>query len=163
VASPRAQQPADCRKHGRGFAHFSDWLGQRLTTERILEQHRYPLPERVRRLVLAFWSEAGDLEGRMRAIEQELEEIARQDPVIQTLRQIPGIGVLTATRRGEAGNSHVPYENAENDWLPVCESSIMARTHRRSTSQAGYTTAAAPLRHYGSAAELDMREESIYG
>jgi hypothetical protein len=66
-------------------------------------------------------------------------------------------------RRGEAGNSHVPYENAENDWLPVCESSIMARTHRRSTSQAGYTTAAAPLRHYGSAAALDMREESIYG
>ncbi|HEV2123268.1 MAG TPA: IS110 family transposase [Chloroflexota bacterium] len=63
----------------------------------LLEAHRRSLPERVRRVVLAFWEEVHDLEQRMTEIEKELEGIAREHPLLRTLLEIPGIGVLTAT------------------------------------------------------------------
>ena len=63
----------------------------------VMEQHRERLPERVRRIVLAFWQEVQEIEDRMTAVEKELEGIAREQPTLRSLLQIPGIGVLTAT------------------------------------------------------------------
>jgi hypothetical protein len=54
----------------------------------LLEQHRGRLPERVRRVILAFWSEAEALEQRMREVEKELEGIAGENPVIRSLMSI---------------------------------------------------------------------------
>ena len=41
--------------------------------------------------------EVRELERRIEAVEEELERIAKEEPVIRTLLQVPGIGVLTAT------------------------------------------------------------------
>ena len=38
-----------------------------------------------------------DLERRIEAVETELEEVALEQPVIQALLKVPGIGLLTAT------------------------------------------------------------------
>jgi transposase len=63
----------------------------------LLEHHRGEIPERVRRLILAFWSEAEELERRMAEVEEELKALAKEHAVIGSLLEIPGIGVLTAT------------------------------------------------------------------
>lgn len=63
----------------------------------VLERNRERLPERIRRMVTLLWEEVRELESRIEAVVQELERIANEDPVIRTLLQVPGIGVLTAT------------------------------------------------------------------
>ncbi len=74
----------------------------------LLEAHRERLPARVRRVVLAFWQEACDLDLKMRQIEKELEGIAREHPVLRTLLEIPGIGAITATALyASVGNIHL--------------------------------------------------------
>ncbi len=55
------------------------------------------LPSRVSVTVCALWDEVRDLEKRIERVETDLECIAREQPVIQTLLKIPGIGMLTAT------------------------------------------------------------------
>jgi transposase len=99
----------------QGANRFLDRLPQ------LLEHHRERLPERVRRLILAFWTEAEDLEARMRQTEKELEGIVRENPVIQTLLTIPGIGVLTATALyASVGNIHL-FESGRHlaSWLGI--------------------------------------------
>jgi len=63
----------------------------------VLERNRERLPERIRRMVLLLWDEVRELERRIEEVEEELERIAKEEPVIRTLLQVPGIGVLTAT------------------------------------------------------------------
>jgi transposase len=63
----------------------------------LLEHHRAEIPARVRHLVLRFWSEAEELEGRMAEVEEELKALAKEHAMIGSLLKIPGIGVLTAT------------------------------------------------------------------
>lgn len=55
------------------------------------------LPARVRRTVAVLWEEVRELEQRIEAVETELEGVALEQPVIQSLLRIPGIGLLTAT------------------------------------------------------------------
>lgn len=64
---------------------------------RLLAEKHERLPERVRRTILALWEEVRGLEDRTRAIEAELEAVALEEPVVQALLKIPGIGILTAT------------------------------------------------------------------
>ncbi|HEV2126971.1 MAG TPA: IS110 family transposase, partial [Chloroflexota bacterium] len=74
----------------------------------LLERHRGSLPERVRRMVLACWAEAQELEIRMLEVEEELKAIAEEHPVIRTLLEIPGIGAITATALfASVGNIHL--------------------------------------------------------
>ena len=48
-----------------------------------------------------------ELEARIEAVDAELESVARDEPTIQALRQIPGVGVLTATAfLAAVGNVH---------------------------------------------------------
>ena len=63
----------------------------------LLEEKRESLPERLRRMVFALWEEVRDLEERLEAVDAELESVAREQPTIQALHKIPGIGVLSAT------------------------------------------------------------------
>jgi transposase len=63
----------------------------------LLEDHKVRLPARVRRTVLTLFEEVRDLEARAEAVEAELHQLARQEPVVQSLLQISGIGILTAT------------------------------------------------------------------
>jgi transposase len=64
---------------------------------RLLAERQDRLSERVRRTVLSLWDEVRDLEQRIAAMEDELAAVARNEPVIQALMQIPGFGILTAT------------------------------------------------------------------
>ena len=64
---------------------------------RLLADKQDRLPQRVRRIVLSLWNEVRDLEQRIDDVGNELEIVAREEPVIQALMQIPGFGILTAT------------------------------------------------------------------
>ncbi len=63
----------------------------------LLERKQAQVPGLVRRTVTGLWDEVRDLERRIEAVETDLEGIALEQPVIQALRTIPGIGLLTAT------------------------------------------------------------------
>jgi len=111
----------------RGATKFLERVPQ------LLEHHREMLPERVRRLVLAFWTEANELDARMREIERELETLAKQEPVIQTLLEIPGIGVLTATALfASVGNVHAfPSGRHLASWLGITPRENSSGNRRR--------------------------------
>lgn len=63
----------------------------------LLARKQAQLPERVRRTVVTLWEEVRELEQRIESLETELEGIALEEPLIQALRTIPGVGLLTAT------------------------------------------------------------------
>lgn len=63
----------------------------------LLSRKHEELPARVRCTVSVLWIEARDLEQRIDAIEAELEEIARQQPAIQSLMRIAGLGLVSAS------------------------------------------------------------------
>jgi transposase len=75
----------------QGSGRFLNELHQLLTSRKEM------LPERVRRTVITLWEEVRDLEQRIETIETELEGVALEQPVIQALLRIPGVGLLTAT------------------------------------------------------------------
>jgi transposase len=55
------------------------------------------LPDSIRPALAEACEEIRDLEARIVSIEREIEAVARETPVVPTLRSIPGIGLLTAT------------------------------------------------------------------
>jgi transposase len=55
------------------------------------------LPEALRPVLCEAAREISELEQRIRALEQQLEQLAREDARIERLRTIPGVGLLTAT------------------------------------------------------------------
>jgi transposase len=63
----------------------------------LLASKKESLPERLQRPLLALWEEVRALEERMETLESELAEVALEQPQIQALLKIPGIGLLTAT------------------------------------------------------------------
>lgn len=64
---------------------------------RLLASKQEQLPQRVSRTLITLWEEVHALEERIESLESELEAVAREQPAIQALLQIPGIGLLTAT------------------------------------------------------------------
>lgn len=63
----------------------------------LLEDAEAPLPGRLRRLLAHLYDDVRDLEARIAGLERELKAVAAEDPVIQRLQQVPGVGLLTAT------------------------------------------------------------------
>jgi len=63
----------------------------------LLAERHDRLPHRVRQTLVVLWEEVRELEQRIDALADELEAVALQEPVVQALLQIPGLGVLTAT------------------------------------------------------------------
>ena len=110
-----------------GAKKFLDRLPQ------LMERHRERLPEQVRRMVLACWAEAHDLEEKMKEIEEELEGIAKEHEVIRTLLQIPGIGVITATALfASVGNVHL-FQSGRHlaSWLGITPKEHSSGSRRR--------------------------------
>jgi transposase len=63
----------------------------------VLEEAATVLPAHLRHVLTSVHEEVRAIEGRIAALERELEALAAQDPVVTRLRTIPGIGLLTAT------------------------------------------------------------------
>lgn len=84
-----------------------------------LEEKKEALPERIRRIVFALWEEVRALEERIEGVEADLERVAQEEPTVQALRGIPGVGVLTATAFFAAvGNVHTfPSGRHLASWL----------------------------------------------
>lgn len=75
-------------------------VGARKLRERVvalLDQHAPELPGLVPPMIGWLLEELMALEQRLRAVDRDLEHLATQHPVAARLRQIPGIGALTAT------------------------------------------------------------------
>jgi transposase len=64
---------------------------------RILEDAEAPVPGRLRRALALLVSEVREVEARIEVLERELRAVADQNPVIERLKEIPGVGLLTAT------------------------------------------------------------------
>lgn len=67
------------------------------TAARLLADPSAPIPPRLRALLPLLLEEIRALETRIGAIEETLAAVAAEDVVVQRLRRIPGIGLLTAT------------------------------------------------------------------
>jgi hypothetical protein len=64
---------------------------------RLLAERQERLPARVRRAIGELWEEVRELEHPNHTLESELETFAHDEPVLQALLAIAGIGLLTAT------------------------------------------------------------------
>ncbi len=63
----------------------------------VLEDGANELPGRARRVLHELYEELCALDERVAALDVELEEHGREDPLCQRLREVPGIGVVTAS------------------------------------------------------------------
>jgi transposase len=63
----------------------------------LLRERKADLPIRLRRLARVIYQEILALEKRIQEVERELEQVIREEPTLEALQTIPGVGVLTAT------------------------------------------------------------------
>jgi len=63
----------------------------------LMDDNDSGLPEALRPVLCEATREVAELERRIRAVEAQLEQLAREDARIERLRTIPGVGLLTAT------------------------------------------------------------------
>lgn len=99
----------------------------------LLEEKKDVLPARVRRLAWAAYEEVRSLEEHVQAVEEELEQVVRELPTLQVLRQIPGIGTLTATALyASVGNVHTfPSGRHLASWLGLTPRESSSGSRRR--------------------------------
>jgi transposase len=82
-------------EYGVTFAAGVRQVGRR--AGQVLADPDTPIPLSLRRALLTLLEEIRDLERRAEAVERELRAAATNDPVIERLQSIPGVGLLTAT------------------------------------------------------------------
>jgi transposase len=63
----------------------------------VVEDAVVPIADALRRMISLMYDEIRELERHIAALERELRALADADPVTTRLREIPGIGLLTAT------------------------------------------------------------------
>jgi transposase len=63
----------------------------------VIEDADQPLPTMVRSVLKELTEEIGELETRMKTVEEQLKALASETPKVDLLRTIPGIGLLTST------------------------------------------------------------------
>ncbi len=99
----------------------------------LLHEHAEEVPPRVRTLLWRMHHEVRDLEERIEEMEQALEEIARENQVIQGLREIPGVGLLTATALYAAVADIQSFPSARHlaSWLGLTPRERSSGTRRR--------------------------------
>jgi transposase len=73
---------------------------------RVLADAESPVPGRLRRTLGLLVDEIREIESRVAVLERELHQLAEDDPVIERLMSIPGVGLLTATAL-EASVTHI--------------------------------------------------------
>lgn len=106
------------------------FLGQ---VHEILERNRERLPDQLRRMVMLLWEEVRELERRIDSVEEELERIAKENPALRALLQIPGIGPLTATALyASVGNIHA-FKSGRHlaSWLGITPRESSSGERRR--------------------------------
>jgi transposase len=112
---------------GGGAIRFMNGLHTLLTDNQEL------VPLRVRTVILAQWNEVRDLEQQIAALDAELDSVAREEPVVQALRKISGIGPLTATALfASIGNIH-SFQNGRQlaCWLGLTPREHSSGSRRR--------------------------------
>ena len=82
-------------EHGIAIARGAQTLLRQVRARLANEDD--PLPPHLRVVLRLTVDELHDLEDRIDAVERELAAVAGDDPVVQRLMRIPGIGLLTAT------------------------------------------------------------------
>jgi transposase len=99
----------------------------------LLQEHACEVPPRVRTLLWEMHQEVRDLEERIAGIERVLEEIARENAIIQALREIPGVGLLTATALYAAIGDIQSFKSARHlaSWLGLTPRERSSGTKRR--------------------------------
>jgi transposase len=99
----------------------------------LVEDAEMPLPSHFRHALRLLHEEVHMLEGAILAIDHELSALADADPVVVRLREIPGIGVLTATALvGSVGHIHA-FRRARHfaSWLGLTPREHSSGAHRR--------------------------------
>jgi transposase len=91
------------------------------------------LPGTLRSALQSLLDEIHDLEARIAAVEHQLEAISRQNPVIEHLRDIPGIGLLTATALYASANDAKHFRDGRHlaSWLGLTPREHSSGTIRR--------------------------------
>ncbi|HEV2121414.1 MAG TPA: IS110 family transposase, partial [Chloroflexota bacterium] len=99
----------------------------------LLQDNDGELPRRVRTLLWQMHQEVRDLEERIAGIEQELEAIARESEIIRALREIPGVGLLSATALYAAVGDIQHFKSARHlaSWLGLTPRERSSGTKRR--------------------------------
>lgn len=99
----------------------------------ILEDAETPLANSLSRMIAVMHEEIRQLDACIGALERELRAIAAADPVAIRLREIPGIGLLTATALvGTVGHIQA-FGRARQfaSWLGLTPREYSSGTHRR--------------------------------
>jgi len=99
----------------------------------ILEDADAPLSAPLCRMIALVYEEIRQLEDCIGALERELRVLAEADPVITRLREIPGIGLVTATAlTGVVGSIHA-FRRARQfaSWLGLTPREYSSGAHRR--------------------------------
>jgi len=95
------------------------------------------VPVSLRHVLTLLHEESRAIEGHIKAVETQLRDVAAQDPVIQRLRTVPGVGLLTATALvGSVGNIHAFRRGRQfASWLGLTHGAravlATARRHHR--------------------------------
>lgn len=99
----------------------------------LLDAKKEQLPLRVRTLAFATYEEIRSLEALRDDVERELAQVIREEPTLQTLQQIPGIGILTATAMyASVGNVHA-FKSGRHlaSWLGLTPRESSSGSRRR--------------------------------
>lgn len=99
----------------------------------VLEENSRHFPAHLRLAVTALWSEVQQLEQRVAELEAELERIAEHNVEIQQIRQVPGIGLLTATALyASIGDiTQFPTGRHLSSWLGITPREYSSGSRRR--------------------------------
>ena len=99
----------------------------------ILADADTPLPMHLRTILTSVHEEIRSIEARVADLERALRALADADPVATRLREIPGIGLLTATALvGTVGHIHA-FRRARQfaSWLGLTPREYSSGAHRR--------------------------------
>jgi len=83
--------------HERGVTAVRGAAGLRTAVRAALAEERNELSAELRQLIAELREEMGQLELRLKTFDQRLERAARQDERCARLREVPGVGPLTAS------------------------------------------------------------------
>ena len=111
-------------------------LGARVARSHIaqhLAQSRRDLPAAIRPLLEQMLAEVDQLERLTDQIERQIADLTHADPVVQQLRQIPGVGLLTSTalRATVADIQRFPCARRFASWLGLTPREYSSGERRR--------------------------------
>jgi transposase len=100
---------------------------------RLLDEKKNQVPSGIRHTVLGLWEEVRALEERVSDVEGELKRLCAEQPTLQALLQISGIGVLTATALWASVGSVHTFKSGRHlaSWLGLTPRESSSGSRRR--------------------------------